>query len=137
MDRIRLRGLRFYGHHGVTPEEREVGQWYRADVDLYLDLRSAGATDDLKATVDYGAVARRVLQVGSEERFALIEALADRIAGLLLREYPSVQSVRVSVRKAPPATLNVSLADFGELGYATFEVTRTRGDVPSSQRREK
>ena len=55
-DRILLREIRFFGNHGATREEQDVGQWYAVDMDLFLDLGHAGRTDDLSKTVDYGEV---------------------------------------------------------------------------------
>ncbi len=58
-DRIELRGLRALGTHGVLPEEQERPQPFEVDLDLEVDLRRAGRSDDLADTVDYGAVQRR------------------------------------------------------------------------------
>ena len=76
-DRILLREIRFFGNHGATREEQDVGQWYAVDMDLFLDLGHAGRTDDLSKTVDYGEVCRTVMEIGSGRRFRLIEALAE------------------------------------------------------------
>ncbi len=47
MDKISLNRMTFYGYHGVIPEERTLGQRFIVDVDLLLDLKSAGRSDDL------------------------------------------------------------------------------------------
>ena len=52
-DIISLVGITLYGYHGARPEERTLGQRFVVDVDLEADLRNAGATDDLDATVSY------------------------------------------------------------------------------------
>ena len=54
-DRIRLTGLVARGHHGVFAHEKRDGQEFVVDLELGLDLSVAGASDDLAATVDYGA----------------------------------------------------------------------------------
>lgn len=101
-DNIFLEDVRFYGHHGVTNAEQTVGAWFSVDVELALDLRHASLSDDLRATVDYGEVARRVVEIGTKERANLLERLAALLADALLREFPA-QAVRVRVRKlAPP-----------------------------------
>jgi len=41
-DEVFLEGLRFYGYHGVNPEERALGQRFVVDVYLAADLRQAG-----------------------------------------------------------------------------------------------
>ncbi len=40
-DRIRLVGLRAFGHHGVFPDERRDGQEFLIDVTAWLDLAPA------------------------------------------------------------------------------------------------
>ena len=39
--------MRFFGYHGVFPEENKLGQQYIVDLELLLDLSEAAATDDL------------------------------------------------------------------------------------------
>src|SRR5262245_35096133 len=98
MDRLRLEDVRFYGHHGATRAEKTVGVWFSVDVELAVDLAPAALSDDLGTTIDYGAVARRVVEVGGQGGVNLIERLAGLIAETLLREYPTSE-VRVRLRK--------------------------------------
>lgn len=97
-DILLVEDVRFYGHHGVTPAQQEVGAWFSADVELALDLTPAALSDDLEATVDYGRVVRRVVAVATGERVRLIERLAGLLADMLLREFPA-REVTVRVRK--------------------------------------
>ncbi len=90
--------IRFYGHHGVTPAQQEVGAWFSVDVELALDLTPAALSDDLAAGVDYGQVVQRVVAVGTGGRVHLIERLAGLLCEALLREYPA-RDVTVTVRK--------------------------------------
>ena len=73
-DRFGLSDVRFYGHHGAAEHERQVGQWFSADVELHCDLGRAGASDDLAATVDYRDAARLVMEIGSGEPAQLLGA---------------------------------------------------------------
>eukprot|EP00983_Pelagomonas_calceolata_P066417 1149032-Pelagomonas_calceolata.AAC.4 len=50
-DTIHITGARFYGYHGVLPEENVVGQPFVVDLLLHCDLGEAGSSDDLQATV--------------------------------------------------------------------------------------
>jgi dihydroneopterin aldolase len=97
-DILLVEDIRFYGHHGVTPAQQEVGAWFRADVELALDLTPAALSDDLEAAVDYAQVVRRVVAIGTEGRVRLIERLAGLLCEVLLREYPA-REVTVTVRK--------------------------------------
>lgn len=99
MDHIRIRGMRFYGRHGVFSEERKLGQPFVVHLDLRLDLSAAGHSDELTDTVDYGEVYRRVQRLVEGEPVRLVECLAERIADDLLAAYPRLDSVVVTVVK--------------------------------------
>lgn len=116
MDKVIVQGIRFYGHHGVEEAERELGQHFEVDVELSLDLLPAGRSDDLKVTVDYAEVHRLVVEIGTKERFQLLEAMAERIAQAILERFP-VEEVRVRARKPSPPLQ-------GELGYVGVEILR-------------
>jgi dihydroneopterin aldolase len=106
VDKLTLEDVRFFGRHGVTPAEESVGAWFAVDVELSVDLTPAAVTDELAATIDYGAVARCIAEIGTGPRVNLIERLAGLMAEALLKEFP-VEEVRVRVRKitAPLAGL--------------------------------
>lgn len=97
-DRISLRGLEFFAYHGVMPEEKTLGQRFLIDVDLFKDLDQAGESDQVKDTVNYAEVYQRIRAVVTEERYQLIERLAERIADQVLQEFSCV-AVRVEVHK--------------------------------------
>ena len=117
-DRLFLEDVRFYGHHGVSKAEQTVGVWFSVDAELAVDLAAAAVSDDLGATVDYGAVARRIVEIGTEGRVNLIERLAGMIAQALLRECPA-RPVRVRVRKLTPPLQ-------GLVGTPSVELVRSR-----------
>ena len=100
-DRVLIEGLTFFGYHGVRPEEQRLGQKFRVDLELTLDLARAAASDRVTETVNYEEVCRQVLEVGKGPRCNLVEALAERIAATLLKNFP-VQEVLVRVRKTSP-----------------------------------
>jgi dihydroneopterin aldolase len=108
-DRIALRGLRGRGRHGVFDHEREQGQEFVVDVELCLDTRAAAASDDLRATVDYGRLAADVVAVVEGEPAALIETLAQRIADRCLAD-ARVGEATVTVHK-PQAPVQVPFDD--------------------------
>jgi len=108
-DRIEIRGLRVHGRHGVLATERVAGQLFVADVTVHLDTSAAAASDELADTVDYAAVAGRVAAVLGGEPVALLETLAERIAGVVLED-ERILEVEVTVHK-PQAPVGVSVAD--------------------------
>ena len=119
-DRILLEGMVFHGRHGVLPAERELGQPFVVDVEMRLDLRPAGLSDDLSKTVDYSEVHRLAKQVVEGEPAGLTETVAERIANATLEEHPLVEIVRVKVKKP-----NVRLGDT-VLGGSAVEILRRR-----------
>jgi dihydroneopterin aldolase len=98
MDRVALRGLRVRGRHGCLPAERELGQEFVVDVVLGLDTRPAAAEDDLSRTVDYGALAGRLVDLVEGPPVNLVETLAERLASICL-DHKSVEEVEVTVHK--------------------------------------
>ena len=117
-DRIELRGLRVLGVHGALPEEQVRAQPFEVDVDVEADLGAPGQSDALDDTLDYGAVVEMVARVVTDERFALLERLAQRIADRVLDD-PRARSVTVAVRKLRPP-VPVDLASAG------VRITRSR-----------
>ena len=77
-DAILLEGLRFFGYHGLQPEERTLGQRFLVDVSAELDLRNAGQHDEFEETVNYTSIYNVVRTVVEGEPMMLVEAVADR-----------------------------------------------------------
>jgi dihydroneopterin aldolase len=121
-DRVTLSNMRFDGRHGVLDFEQENAQPFEVDVELMLDLRSAGLSDDVARTADYRAafeICRSVIE-GPSRR--LIETLAEEIASRLLVEYAPVGIEEAVVRVRKPA---VALP--GDLDWSGVEIRRTAG----------
>ncbi len=102
LDHIELRGLRLVGVVGVLPEERTRAQPLELDVDLAVDISSAGASDALDDTVDYGAVCDTLSEVVAGLRPELLERLAVVAAEAVLALDPRIESVELAVRKLRP-----------------------------------
>lgn len=84
-----------------------MAQPFELDLDLVTDLRPASRSDQLADTVDYGAVLQRVAAVVGQESYALLEALAEAIAGVVLSD-SRVEEVTVTLRKLrPPIPLDL------------------------------
>lgn len=118
-DRIELRGLRIAGVVGVLPHEQVQAQPLELDLDLGLDLAPAGGSDDLADTVDYGAICTVVDAVVTASSFALLEALAERIAVQVLATDTRLAEVTVAVRKLRPPVAQ-------QLDTSGVRITRAR-----------
>ena len=99
MDKIVIKDLEIFAHHGVLPEEKLKGQPFLVTAELFLPLREAGMGDDLSKTVNYAEAAQCICEVMTQEKYDLIEAAAENIAGALLIKYDAVKRVRVTVSK--------------------------------------
>jgi dihydroneopterin aldolase len=105
LDKISIQGVNVLGHHGVDEAERKVGQRLAIDVEMWLDLTAAVASDDIRKTVNYEAVANLVEKVAGEEEFLLLESLAHEIARRILARFaPAAVTVRVKKANLPIAT---------------------------------
>lgn len=119
MDYIHLNEMEFYGYHGALPEETKLGQRFRVTVSLAIDLSTAGKTDNLNDTVNYAEVYNTCLEIVEGEPFKLIEAVAEKIASKLFKEFESkVSGVRVVLIKPDPPIHG---------HYASVSVDITRG----------
>jgi dihydroneopterin aldolase len=120
-DKILIQGLEFYAYHGASDQEQAVGHRYQVDVEMRVDTRIAGESDKLHDTVSYSRVARKLVQVGTQQQFRLLETLASRMAHVLLEEFPAVQAVTLRVTKLCPP-MNAIVAAVG------IEIYRERGE---------
>lgn len=102
MDKIRLNGCQFYAYHGALAEEQVIGQIFKVDLDLEVDLMAASQSDDLEDTVHYGHVFERVKTIVETKKFALIERLAGFICEDLFEHFPSIQAITISIFKENP-----------------------------------
>lgn len=106
-DSIKIHGLRVDTHIGVSEEERSQPQTVLIDIDLEVDLRQAGDTDQLEHTIDYAEIASSVGQLVRSESVRLLEHLAEKIARVLLAT-KGVMTVTVEIAKdSPPVEENV------------------------------
>ena len=119
MDIIEIRGLRLFAYHGVNPEEKEKGQPFELDLDLYADLSEACRSDDLTQTINYAKAVKAVRAAMQEGPFNLIERAAQVVADRLLSQFAALCRVDVTLKKprAPMA------ADFD---YVSVKLSRTR-----------
>ena len=102
MDKIKLNKMEFYGYHGVFPEETRLGQRFTVDLAVSLDLSKAGRSDNLEHSINYAELYAVCKEVVEGEPFKLVEAVAERIAELVLGRYTSVRQCDVRVIKPDP-----------------------------------
>jgi len=89
----------------------------RLDIEVYRDLRDAGATDSIRKTVHYKRIFEIVEKIAANQQHKLVEALAERIAEAILSRFEA-ETVRITVRKPTPIS--------GVLQYAGCRIVRYR-----------
>ena len=117
MDSIQVSGIRAYGYVGYLAEERILGQWFEVDLTLWVDLVSAGKSDDIADTLDYREAIAIVKEQITTAKFNLVEKLLSAIAERIL-SLEKVEKVRVKLSK--PAA---PIPDFS--GRITLDITRS------------
>ncbi|RHW31831.1 dihydroneopterin aldolase [Neobacillus notoginsengisoli] len=119
MDKIYVNQMEFYGYHGVFPEETRLGQRFIIDLAVSLDLKEAGQTDNLDASVNYAELYNVCKEVVEGEPFKLIESVAEKIALRLLAEFPLIEETSVKVIKPDPPIP-------GHYKFVAAKITRRR-----------
>lgn len=99
MDQIRIEGMVFYGYHGAYAEETKLGARFTVDLELYLDLAPAAASDSVQDTIDYGAAYQVVRSIVEGPPANLIETVAGRICEALFEQFDLLVRVVVEVSK--------------------------------------
>lgn len=98
MDTVFIRDLRARTLVGIFEWERRIRQEIRLDIEMAFDIRKAAGSDDIADTLDYKAVAQRVKTHVEASEFQLVEALAESIATLILKEF-NVSAVKLTLNK--------------------------------------
>jgi dihydroneopterin aldolase len=122
MDKLIIADLQFHSHCGVTETEQEIGQRLSLDIELYCDVRKVSAADSLLEYLDYRHVVDVVLEIGRKDRFKLLESLAERLAQVLIKQFP-VEEVVLRLKKMHPPVEAIQ-------GYFGVEIRRKMSDLP-------
>ncbi len=98
MDIVYLRGLRIDTIIGIYDWERRIRQTVILDLEMGADVSRAAASECIEDTLNYKAVAKRLIQFVSESEFQLVETLAERCAAIVMQEF-GVPWLRLSLNK--------------------------------------
>ena len=98
MDIIFINELRIDTIIGIYEWERVTKQTVSLDLEMATDIRKAAATDSIDDTLNYKAVAKRLIEFVGASDFQLVETLAEKIAAIVLEEF-SVAWLRLRLHK--------------------------------------
>mgnify|MGYP001079707244 FL=1 len=119
-DQIILKGMIFYGYHGVNPEERLVGQKFVVDVTVECSLLQPSLSDMVCDTVSYSDLFKTVKSIVEGPPHNLLESVAKNISDSIILGY-DIESISVTIKK-PDVPINGA-----NLDYAGVTLTRTKG----------
>lgn len=120
VDLIRVTRIAVFGRHGLLPEEAVLGQRFYISLEARLDLSEAGRSDDVAGTVSYADLTQIAVEIATERRFKLIEALAEAIAAAILDRFARLEAIAVRIDK-PSAPVPAVLEG------VSIEIVRSRG----------
>ena len=98
-DQVFVSGLALHAYHGVMQHEARVGQTFKLDILLDIDLTEASRTDKLKHTVGYDQVVAVASDAFCAKRYRLVEAAAGAVAEAVLDRFRQVTAIRVIIHK--------------------------------------
>ncbi len=98
MDLVLIEGLEVRTVIGIYDWEREIRQVVRLDLEMAWDISKAGQSDDINDALDYKAVSERLASFIEDSQFALIEALIEACAVIVLQEF-HVPWVKIKIAK--------------------------------------
>ena len=99
MDKIHIKNLEVFAHHGVFPEENVLGQKFLVSATLYTSTREAGKSDDLSCSIHYGEISRQIDSFLKEHTFQLLETAAEKLAEQLLLETKHLEKIKIEIKK--------------------------------------
>ncbi|GJE41928.1 dihydroneopterin aldolase [Methylobacterium soli] len=130
-DRILVQRIAVFAYHGLLAEEARIGQRFYISLDCSLDLAAAGVSDDVARTVSYADLTEIVVEIATQRRFALIEALAEAIAESCLARFSRLHAVTVRVDK--PSAPVPAVIDGVSIEITRRQASRTGPSLATGQ----
>ena len=116
---IRVQDIELWGYHGCEPAEAAKGGPFLLSLVAVCQAPPRAEDDSLERRPDYAAMADLAVAVFREKRRALLEPVVERIAARILRRFPLILEITVSLKKLRPLMPQ-------RLAFAEVAVTRTR-----------
>ena len=72
---------------GIYDWERKIRQKVVFDIEMAADIKAAADSDAIDNTLNYKAVAKRIIGFVEQSDFQLVETLAERVASIIQTEF--------------------------------------------------
>lgn len=99
MDAILIEGLKVETVVGCFNWERQIIQPLMLDLEINTSLEAAGQSDALEDTLNYAEICEIAHQVIVDAAPKLIEYAAKLVLNALFTTYPSIESIKITIRK--------------------------------------
>jgi len=96
-----MAGMKFFGHHGVTGEEKEKGGNYEVDCEILTDITKCAAGDNLDDAIDYDTVYYLIREHLENRGYNLVETIAEKLKEEI-KGMTNADKILVRVRKMSP-----------------------------------
>jgi dihydroneopterin aldolase len=100
---VYIRNLEIETVIGIYDWERKIRQKVSIDLDMAFDISKAASSDTIEDTLNYKAVAKRLISFVEASEFQLIETLAEEIASIVLNEF-KVSRLKLTLGKPGAVT---------------------------------
>jgi len=125
MDKITLKNIQIFAHHGVFAEEKILGQKFIISVDLFANLSKICQSDALSDGFCYGEVTSQIVTFCTTNQFNTIEGLSHALGKYLFLTNNVIENIQIKVDK-PNAPVNHPLET------VSVTIFRKRSDYKAS-----
>ena len=103
MDKIKIKNLEVFAHHGVLNEENILGQKFIISVTMYINIQKAGKSDELQYSINYAEAAQFITEYMQKNTHRLLETVAENLSKELLVHFTGKQvelkQVKLKIKK--------------------------------------
>lgn len=109
----------FYGFHGLHEAERTLGQRFAIDIAVATDSSLDSKVKQLEDTIDYTAIYKEVKEEVEHYKYHLLENLANKVLGRIMKKFPLVMKAEIKIRK-------IAVPINGTLDHVEIQMERGR-----------
>jgi len=96
---ITIKDLKITCITGIHPKERELPQNLYLDIELDSEFAEAEKTEEIESTIDYEVLANFMKSWVQEQKFKLLETLAERACLLIFKRWKTVKRCKIKIKK--------------------------------------
>ena len=115
MDIVFIKELQIETVIGIYDWERKIRQTISLDIEMATDIKKAANSDAIEDTLNYKAVAKRLIAFVGDSQYELVEALAEKICDIIRSEF-GVPWVKLTLHKLGAVSGSTSVGVMIERG---------------------